>query len=61
MILMGYVLRMGEIRNAYKILVGEPEEKRLLGRRRRRWEDIKIYLREIGWVRRCGLDPSGSG
>jgi hypothetical protein len=32
------------------ILVGMPEGKRPSGRRRRRWEDnIKIYLREIGW------------
>jgi hypothetical protein len=30
--------------------VGKPEEKRLLGRSRRRWVDnIKMYLREIGW------------
>jgi hypothetical protein len=30
--------------------VGKPEEKRPLGRLRRRWEDnIKIDLREIGW------------
>jgi hypothetical protein len=30
---------MGEI-NAYKTLVGNPEEKRSLGRPRYRWEDI---------------------
>jgi hypothetical protein len=42
---------MGEKRNAYRILVGKPEGKRLLGRRRRRWVDnIKIYLREDGMV-----------
>jgi hypothetical protein len=36
--------------NAYRILVGNPEEKRPLGRPRRRWVDnIKIVLREIGW------------
>jgi hypothetical protein len=30
--------------------VGKPEEKRLLGRPRRRWIDnIKMDLREIGW------------
>jgi hypothetical protein len=30
--------------------VGKPEEKRPLGRPRRRWEgNIKIDLREIGW------------
>jgi hypothetical protein len=41
---------MGEKRNAYRILVGKPEGKRLLGRPRRRWVDnIKMDLREIGW------------
>jgi hypothetical protein len=41
---------MGEKRNAYKILVGNPEGKRALGRPRRRWVDnIKMDLREIGW------------
>jgi hypothetical protein len=41
---------MREIRNAYTILVREPEEKRQLGRRRYRWEDnIKLNLREIRW------------
>jgi hypothetical protein len=30
---------MGEIRNAHKVLVENPEGKRPLGRRRRRWED----------------------
>jgi hypothetical protein len=31
-----HVARMGEKRNAYRILVGKPEEKRPLGRRRRK-------------------------
>jgi hypothetical protein len=45
----GHVARMGEKRNAYRILVGKPEGKRPLGRPRRRWEDnIKLDLREIG-------------
>jgi hypothetical protein len=45
----GHVARMGEKRNAYKILVGKPEGKRPLGRPRRRWVDnIKMDLREIG-------------
>jgi hypothetical protein len=36
--------------NAYRILVENPEEKRPLGRPRRRWVDnIKMDLREIGW------------
>jgi hypothetical protein len=38
--------RMGDPRNAYRILVGKPEGERRLGRRRRRWEDnIKMDLR----------------
>jgi hypothetical protein len=41
---------MGEMRNAYRILVGNPDGKRPLGRPRRRWVDnIKMDLREIGW------------
>jgi hypothetical protein len=41
---------MGEKRNAYRILVGMPEGKRPLGRRRLRWVDnIKMDLREIRW------------
>jgi hypothetical protein len=41
---------MGEKRNAYSLLVGRPEGKRPLGRRRRRWvENIKMDLLEIGW------------
>jgi hypothetical protein len=32
----GHVARMGEMRNAYRILVGKPEGKRPLGRPRRR-------------------------
>jgi hypothetical protein len=38
----------GEKRNACRILVGKPEGKKQLGRRR--WEDnIRMDLREIGW------------
>jgi hypothetical protein len=49
---------MGEKRNAYRILVGKPEGKRLLGRlRHRRVDNNKIDLRKIGWgnVDRIGL------
>jgi hypothetical protein len=45
-----HVARMGEKRSTYRILLGKPEGKIPLGRPRRRWKDnIKIYLREIGW------------
>jgi hypothetical protein len=45
-----HVARMGEGRNVYRVLVGNPEGKRPLERPRRRWEDgIKRDLREIGW------------
>jgi hypothetical protein len=46
----GHVVRMGEERKVYKVLVGKPEGKRPLGRPRRRWEDgIRMDLRETGW------------
>jgi hypothetical protein len=46
----GHVARMGERRGAYRALVGKPEVMIPLGRPRRRWEDnIKIYLRGVGW------------
>jgi hypothetical protein len=41
---------MGEKRNAYRILVGNPEGRRPLRRPRRRWVDkIKMDLTEIEW------------
>jgi hypothetical protein len=53
----GHVTRMGETRNAYRLLVGKPEGKGQLGRPRRRWADnIKMDLVEV-----CGLDWSSSG
>jgi hypothetical protein len=46
----GHVTRIGEKRNAYRILVGKPEGKRPLGRPRHRWVDnIKMNFREIRW------------
>jgi hypothetical protein len=46
----GHVVRIREKRKSCRILVGKPEEKRPLGRPRRRWADnIKIHLREIEW------------
>jgi hypothetical protein len=53
----GHVARMREEREVYKVLVGNPEGKRPLGRPRRRWEDgIRMDLRYIGlggvdWIR----------
>jgi len=39
---------MGERRGVYKVLVGKLEEKRRLGRPRRRWEEnIKMDLQEV--------------
>jgi hypothetical protein len=44
----GHVARIGEKRNVYRLLVGNPEGKRPLGRRRRRWlGNIKMDILEI--------------
>jgi hypothetical protein len=43
----GHAARMGELRSAYNISVGKPEGNRPLGRTRRRWEDIRMDIREI--------------
>ena len=57
----GHVARTVARRGVYRVLVGKPEGKRPLGRRRRRWDDnIKMELLEVG----CGgygLDRVGSG
>jgi hypothetical protein len=46
----GHVARMGK-RNVYRLLVGKPEGKRLIGRPRRRWMyNIKMILLEIGLI-----------
>jgi hypothetical protein len=45
-----HVARMVAKRNAYRILLGKPEGKRLLRRPRCTWvNSIKMDLREIGW------------
>jgi hypothetical protein len=52
----GHVARMGEKRNAYRLLVGNPEGKRPLGRPRHRLVDnIRMDLGEVGWVMWTGL------
>jgi hypothetical protein len=49
----GHVARMGNWRSLYRVLVGKPEGKKPLGRPRRRREDnIKMDLQEVG----CGMD-----
>ena len=49
----GDVARMGDGRGVHRVLVGKPEERRPLGRPRRRWEDnIKMDLQKVGWS--CG-------
>jgi hypothetical protein len=51
------VARMGAERKVYKVLVGNPEGRRPLGRPNRRWEDgVRMDLRETGlgcvdWIR----------
>jgi hypothetical protein len=46
----GHVARIGEKRNAYRLLMGIPEGKRPLGRPRRRWVDnIRMDLGEVEW------------
>ena len=45
------MVRMGEERGVYRVLVGKPEGRRPLGRTRRRWVDnIRMDLQEVG----CG-------
>jgi hypothetical protein len=48
----GHAAYMGEKGDAYRSLVGKPEGKRALGRRRYRWDDdIKTDLTETGWIK----------
>jgi hypothetical protein len=47
--LVWHVARTGEMRNAYKIVVGKSEGKRPLGRPRRRCKDnIRVDFKELG-------------
>jgi hypothetical protein len=56
----GHVARMGEKRNAYRLLVGKPEGKRPLGKPTRRWVDNigmdperwdGVMWTGLGWLR----------
>jgi len=55
----------GERKVAYRLLVGEPEGKRPLGRPRLRWEvNIKVDLQEVGrvaWTRLMWLKIRSRG
>jgi hypothetical protein len=42
----GHAARMGEKRNMYRLLVGKPEGKRLLGRPRCRWIELSV----VDWI-----------
>ena len=55
----GHVVRMGEERGVYRVLLGKREGKRPLGRPRRKWVDnIRMDLQEVG----CGyMDWIGLG
>jgi hypothetical protein len=51
----GHVARIGEKRDAYRILVERPEGRRQLGRPRRRWEDnikwvFKKWDGDMNWI-----------
>jgi hypothetical protein len=45
--LAGHVARMGEKRNAYRLLMGRPEGKRPLGRPRRNWVDSRALVNSV--------------
>jgi hypothetical protein len=46
----GHIARMGEKRNAYRLLVGKPEGRRILGRPKRKCLDnIRMDLVEVAW------------
>jgi len=53
----GHVVRMGEKRGVYSVLVGKPEGKSPLGRPGRRWDDnIKTIFRK--WNRGVWIGSS---
>jgi len=56
----GHAARMGRVAGVYRVLVGEPEGERPLGRPRRRWVDNLGWILGGGmWV--YGLDWAGPG
>jgi hypothetical protein len=58
----GACSKRGELRNAYRILVGNPKGKKPLGGPTRRWEDnIKMDRKETGMDGSCLHDNEHSG
>jgi hypothetical protein len=48
--LAGRVAQIGEKRNAYRLVTGNPDGKTPLGRPRRRWVDnVRMDLGEVRW------------
>jgi len=45
----GQVARMGELKKAYKVFVGNPEVKRPLWIPGHGWEHIRVGVRETEW------------
>ena len=46
----------GERRGIYRVLVGKPDEEQPVRKPCRRWKDnIKVYLKEVGWGPWTGL------
>ena len=65
--LAGHVACMGEEKEAYRVLVGNPEGKRPLGRPRSRWVyNIMMDLQKEGcgymdWIGLSRIDTGGGG
>jgi len=59
---MGPVARMDDRRGVYRFLVGKPEGRRQLGRRKRRWEDnTELDLQEVGCGDKDWIDVAQDG
>jgi hypothetical protein len=57
-----HLARMGDKRNAYRILVGKPKGRSPLRRPRRRWVDnIKMDLLDIRWDGMDSIDLAQDG
>ena len=56
---MWHVRGTGEVHTGF--LVGRTDGKIQLGRRRHRWEDIKMVLQEVGWESKDWIDVGQDG